>query len=196
MAREREGRGWLSAIDLLPEDFHDIVIWADRELDLGNQLQIDIHDEFNRRLRARAEEIGAEVPTISKAAFNRRSMKRAKTARRMETAHAVAAPMLERLEPGDTDTLTILLGEMIKTLAFEIIESEGAAGMSPKETMQLAAAIKSASQAQSVSSARKRKLDEDISKKVDAVVEKAGEKLGLSKERVQQIRREVLGVKG
>lgn len=194
--KRRDGRGWLSSIDLLPDDYDDIVLWASQELDDNTQFQVDIHQEFNRRLRARAEDIGAEAPIISASAFGRHALKRAKAARRLETAHAVAKPLMDRLEPGDTDTLTIMLGEMIKTLALEIIESEGAAGMSPKEAMQLAAAIKSASQAQSVSSTRRQKLESQVAEKVTKVVEKAGAQVGLSKEQVAQIRREVLGVKG
>src|SRR3990167_9509359 len=125
MAR-RKGRGRLSSIELLPPDAELIVAWAMGELRDRKRHQVEILAEFNERLQALAKETGLVVPPISRTAFNRYTLRLASTARRLEETHEIASAITERLQPGESDDLTVMVAETLKTLIFEILE--GAAG--------------------------------------------------------------------
>ena len=131
----KQGRGRLSSIDLLPPDADPIVAWAFQELKARERLQKDIHEEFNERLDA----VGAGP--ISMSAFNRHSISIARIARRHEDVRQMTAALTERLEPGQTDDLTIMAAETIKTLVFELLQDED---LKPKEAMELSRALQSA----------------------------------------------------
>ena len=146
----RSGRGRLSSIELLPADAEPIVAWAMQELRLRKHTQVDILNEFNVKLRKLAVEIGEPVAPISLSAFNRYAIRLASTARRLEETRAIASALTERLEPGDTDDLTVMVAEAIKTLVFEILESSEDGSVDTKGAMELARALQAAASAQSI----------------------------------------------
>ncbi len=187
MAARRKGRGHLSSIDQLPDEADHIVAWAFQELKNRDRLQKDIHAEFNERLA----ELG--LGPISLTAFNRHSIRLASMARRHEEVRAITAALTERLEPGQTDDLTIMAAETIKTLIFEMME-EGKAS-SPKAAMELARALQSAVNSQKLSVDRRRALQTQFETQVDDAIEKVQSEKGLSAEQAAFFRREVLGVK-
>lgn len=190
--QKRKGRGRLSAIELLPAEADDVVFWAAKELKAREREQQDIHREFNERLAA----LDLDIEPISKSSFNRHSMKMAEIARRVENTRDITAVLTEKLQPGQEDDLTIMTAELIKTLVFELLQNAGEAGYSPKQTMEMAAAIKSAASAQHISSARRQKLDQEQAQKVDETLDQVAKlQPGLTPERAAQIRRDVLGVK-
>src|SRR5688572_17965119 len=122
MAR-RSGRGRLSSIELLPVEAEPVVAWAMQELRARKHTQVDILDEFNKRLRAVAVEIGTPIAPVSLSAFNRYAIRLASIARRLEETREIAGALTERLQPGDADDLTVMVAETIKTLVFELLEA-------------------------------------------------------------------------
>lgn len=183
----RNGRGRLSSIDLLPDAADPIVAWAFQELKDRDRLQKDIHAEFNDRL----EEIGAGP--ISLSAFNRHSIRLAAMARRHEETQRITAALMERLEPGQTDDLTIMAAETIKTLIFEMLEDGD--DLTPKAAMELARALQSAVNSQRLSVDRKRAIQAQFENQVDDAIEKVSAEKGLTADQAAFFRREVLGVR-
>lgn len=187
MADRRRGRGRLSSIDMLPEEADGVVAWAFQELHNRDRMQKDIHEEFNEKL---AE---LELGPISLSAFNRHSIRLASMARRHEEVREITAALTERLDPTQTDDLTIMIAETIKTLIFEMME--GGKGNSPKAAMELARALQSAVNSQKLSLDRKRAVQAQLETQVDGAIEKVTAEKGLTAEQADFFRREVLGVK-
>lgn len=186
----KEGRGRLSSIELLPPEADEAILWAADELRKREKSQLQIHEEFNARLA----DLG--IGSISKSAFNRHSMKLAYVARRMENTREITKVLTDKLVVGQEDDLTIMTAELIKTLVFELLNEAGEAGFSPKQAMEMAAAIKSAAAAQHISSTRRQKLEEETENKVDEAIEQVSKVVtGLTKERASEIRKKVLGVR-
>jgi hypothetical protein len=190
------GRGRLSIIEQLPEDFDDIVLWAATELRERKQLQIDILAEFNRRLKVRGEEIGVDVPEISPSAFNRYSVRLAGLTRRIEETREITRVITDRLEPGQTDDLTVAVAETVKTLVFELLDNAGAGGLTPKMAMELATALKSAVAAQSMSADRRRKIEDEMAAKTEKALAQVVKTKGLSAATADEIKRQILGIGG
>ncbi|MBI1495389.1 DUF3486 family protein [Halocynthiibacter styelae] len=184
--KPKRGRGRLSSIDLLPPEADHVVAWAFQELRERERTQLEIWFEFNDKLAA----LG--LGPISKTAFNRHSIRLASMARRHEEVRAMTSALTERLEPGQTDDLTIIAAETIKTLIFEITENEQ---LTPKGAMELARALQAAVNSQKLSLDRKRAIEEQFAAKVDDALEKVSSEKGLSSEQAEFFRREVLGVK-
>lgn len=183
------GRGKLSSIDLLPDEATVDVNWAMEELDKRERLQKDILEEFNSRLADKG------IGSISKSSFSRHSIKLAEMSRRVRETRDIAAVLTERLQPGDTDNLTIMISETIKTLIFEMLQKGGEAGFAPKQAKEMAEALRAAASAQKVSSERRKALEDQLADQVEEVTEKIGKEAGLSSERIAQMRREFLGVR-
>jgi hypothetical protein len=185
----RRGRGRLSSIDQLPAEAEPDIVWAAGELRKRDRLQIDILAEFNARLADRG------LGPISKSAFNRHSMQLAQTTRRIEETHRIVSALGERLDETASDELTVMVAELGKTLVFELLQGAGEEGFKPKDAKELAMAVRSFAQAQSVSSSRRLKLEREMAEKVEEVTEAVTREAGLSEERAAEIRREVLGVR-
>jgi hypothetical protein len=190
------GRGRLSIIEQLPEDFDDIVLWAAGELRERKQLQIDILAEFNRRLKARAEETGIEVPEVTSSSFSRYSMKLAALTRQLEETRAITRVITERLEPGETDDLTIATTEILKNLVFEITSGTYQGKLTPKATMELANAMRAATAAQSMSADRRRRLEDELAVKTEKALSQVVKTKGLSAATAEEIKRQILGIGG
>ncbi len=184
MARTRRGR--LSSIDLLPEEAQGDVIWAVEELRKRERLQKDILEEFNGRLADRG--IGA----VSSSAFNRFAVRKAKAFARLDEVRQISSALTDALGPNTADDLTITVSETIKTLVFEILE--GAGQISPKGAMELASALKSAVQAQSISSDRRKRIEADLAKRTEKAVEEVRKVKGLTAETADEIKAKILGV--
>lgn len=184
----REGRGRLNSIELLPEEAETDILWAMGALRDRDMPQIKILEEFNGRLADRG------IAPISSSAFNRHSMKLAAIARRIENTRDIAAVLTERLEPGQTDDLTIAVAEMIKTLVFEMLQASDGEKTTPKEAKEMAEAIRAAVGAQNVSTDRRRKIETDMAAKVEEAVKKVGTEQGFSKETIAAISSQILGV--
>lgn len=182
----KKGRGHLSSIDLLPDEAQPDIQWALQELKSRDRLQKDIHEEFNARLAERG------LGPISSSAFNRHSIKLAGIARRMEETREITSVLTEKLEPGDTDNLTIMVAETIKTLVFEMLTDGGEAGFNPKQAKEMAEALRAAASAQKVSADRRLKVEEELANKVQDTVERVAKIQGFSKDTVNSIKAKIL----
>jgi hypothetical protein len=195
----RAGRGRLSSIELLPPDAEPVVAWAMGELRERKHTQIDILEEFNKRLRGVASETGATIEPISLSAFNRYAIRLAATARRLEETREIAATITKRLGPDQADDLTVLAAETIKVLIFELLEGsnqEGGDEITTKGAMELARALHSAVSAQHVSSERRRRIEKDFATQAAKAIDQVSKSEGLSQAVIEAIKSRILGVKG
>ncbi len=190
------GRGRLSGLELLPEQCDSVVAWAAEELRDRDRTMTDIYQEFHSKLEAIQREYRGEleftIPSFS--AFGRYSIKLSALTRRLEETREIASSIAGRFDAQADDDLTIIAASAIKTLVFELIMGAGEAGRDPKEAMQLAAALRSASQAQGVSTARRQKIDKEFGEKVTEAVQTVGKAKGLSSEATNEILSQILGV--
>lgn len=199
-----KGRGKLSAIDLLPDECDPIVSWASQELASRDRTQLDIFAEFKTKLIALQGELGLAFDIPSFSAFNRYSIRLAMLSRRLEQTREIAETLSERMDAAGSDDLTLIAAEAIKTLIFEVLQSSGEAGISPKGAMELANALRSAAAAQSSSSNRRLKLEaEEKARKAEADMKANAERAldtlsrepGISKEAIARARQDFLGVR-
>ncbi|SIP88793.1 Protein of unknown function, partial [Rhizobium sp. RU35A] len=110
------GRGRLSSLDLLPDEARDDLLWALAELNRRERTQADILFELNDRLEAKGLE------TISRSAFNRKSMRLAKRTMQLEERRHIYAGIAERLTPEEVGNADLVLGEFLKTLLDELLD--------------------------------------------------------------------------
>lgn len=190
-----QGRGRLSAIDLLPEECSPIIDWAAQQLTARDRTQLDIYAEFKNKLIALQGEtgLGFDIPSFS--AFNRQAMRLAQMTRRLEQTREIAATISERFDAAASDDLTLIAAEAIKTLVFEVLQDGGEGGISPKGAMELANALRAATAAQSVSTTRRLKVEAEFADKAEQAIETVAKEAGLSQERVAQLRRDFLGIR-
>ena len=190
-------RGRLTAMQMLPEPCQAVVVWASAELNKNDRPQTEIYSDFVSKLqgiqREHRGELEFTIPSFS--AFNRHSLKLAAATHRMNEIRQISSSLFDDYDPAESDHLTIIASEAIKTLVFEIYMSKGESGLDPKEAMALANALRAAAQAQSVSSARRQKVEAEFSKKAEKALDAVSKELGLPADRIAQLRREFLGVR-
>nr|WP_278437063.1 DUF3486 family protein [Brucella anthropi] len=195
MAKVR-GRGRLTGLELLPEECGPVVAWAAEELKNRERTQTDIYEEFYAKLDALQKEHRGEleftIPSFS--AFNRYSIKLAALTQRLEETREIAGSIASRFDAQASDDLTLIAAEAIKTLVFELITSTGEAGVDPKGAMQLATALRSAAQAQGVSTVRRQKVEKEFGEKVTEAVQTVAKSKGISAEATDEILTRILGV--
>lgn len=190
----KRGRGRLSNIDLLPAECDDVVAWAAQELARRKRTQTEIYPEFRDKLLAIQGEFGVSFDIPSFTAFNRYSVNLARMTRRIEETREIASTISERIDAERSDELTLIAAEAIKTLIFELLQATEDGGLDPKGAMQLANALRSAVQAQSVSSARRQKVEADFADKAKQAVQTVAKARGLSDEAAGEILDKLLGV--
>lgn len=167
---DREGRGRLSSLDLVPEDGRDAVFWALGELNKRERTQEDILFELNDRLQA------AGCEKISRSAFNRKAVRMAAAARRLSEARHIFAGLADQFTPDKIDEGNIGLGEVIKTLIFELTDPDN--GHGPKEAMELARAYQATISGQKLSAERRLKMVADIKSKIAKAVDAVEGEIG------------------
>lgn len=192
-----KGRGQLSAIERLPPECDDIITWAEEQLRDRERTQSEIYQEFFLKMeQLQAEhrgELEFTIPSFS--AFNRHSIKLAVLTRRIEQTSEIAQAVGKKFDADRSDNLTVIAAEAIKTLVFEIYMAGGEAGFTPKAAKELADALRSAAQAQNVSTARRVKVDKEFKKDVEKAVDTVGKAKGMSAETVADIKAKILGVR-
>lgn len=194
-----DGRGQLNAIERLPDWADEARTWALDALKARKLTQVEILEEFNARLRAAAWAEGiSDPPQISPAAFNRQSMKIAKSARLLSETHAIAEVLAPRLQDVGDHKVTLLIAETIKALAHEMLSNAGELapdGETASMLMMTARALKTAEEAKKISTDQRRKIEADFARRVEKTIEKVGTEAGLSSDRLAELRRGVLGVR-
>jgi len=191
----RKGRGRISGIELLPPECDDVIAWAGNELQKRKLPQVAIYQKFSRKLEqiqtSQDGQLEFAIPSFS--AFNRHSIQLAVLTRRLNETMAIASAIADKHDAKSSDDLTLIAAEAIKTLVFEVVTHSGPGKIEPKETMQLANALRAATQAQGVSTVRRQRVDKEFSKQVGDAIEVAKAK-GLSAETAEQIKAMILGV--
>lgn len=185
--RKREGRGRLSTMDLVPEDGQDDVQWALGELNNRQRTAADILVELNERLEVKG------IDPISKSAFNRRSVKLAAMSNRLNEARHIFEGLAPQFTAEKVDQHTLVLGEFIKILVFELAQNDGGA-IGTKGAMELARAHLAVIQGQKISSERRLKLEADFKAQAGEAIEKAVKARGMSAETAEDLRRGLFGV--
>ncbi len=183
----RQGRGRLSSMDLIPEDGQDDIVWAVAELNKREKTANDILFELNDRLAAK------DIDPISKSAFNRKSVKLAAMSNRLNEARHIFSGLAPQFTAEKVDEGTIVLGEFIKLLVFELAQNEGGA-IGTKGAMELARAYLAAIQAQKISAERRRALEADFKAEAEKAIEKVAKVRGVSAEATEALRRELFGI--
>lgn len=183
----RPGRGRLSSMDLIPEEGQDDIVWAVAELNKREKTANDILAELNDRLAAK------DIDPISKSAFNRKSVKLAAMSNRLNEARHIFSGLAPQFTAEKVDEGTIVLGEFIKLLLFELAQNEGAA-IGTKGAMELARAYLAAIQAQKISAERRRALEADFKAEAEKAIKKVAAVRGVSAEATEALRRELFGI--
>jgi hypothetical protein len=142
--------GRLSSIDLVPEHAQDEIVWAIGELNQRNRTQADILLELNDRLVTKG------VEPISSSAFNRKALKLRAAQIRLDEARHIFTGIAPQFTPEKVDENSIVLGEFIKMLVFELAQADV---QSPKGAMELARAFHDTIKGQAMSSARRAQIE-------------------------------------
>lgn len=192
---EQRGRGRLSSLDLLPEEAQDDLIWACQQLAERQRTQADILFEFNDRLEVKG------IDAVSKSAFNRKAIRIAAATRRQRETREIFSALSGDIEPERIDEHSIVLGEFLKTLIFELLQP-GRAELNADDALKLSRGFKEVMVGQKVSSDRradeqKREQEREriAREKTAQVIDAVGKAKGLTSETVEVIKREVLGIR-
>lgn len=187
MAEDRRGRGRLDSLELLPEEAQDDVIWAVGQLNERRRTAADILFELNDRLEVKG------IAPVSKSAFYRRSARLAKRAMQMEERRYVYAGIAEKLTPEEIGKADVVLGEFLKTLIDELLDT---GGIDTKGAMELARAYKETIIGQRHSAEHRRKAEDEAKANLRKVVDEVAQvarKAGVTDETMAEIHRS-LGV--
>lgn len=190
-----KGRGRKSNIELLPKECSHVVAWAAGELQNSDRTQLDIYQEFVSKLeyvkREHRGELEFDVPSFS--AFNRHSIKLDAITRDINETREMAAAIAGTFDAAESDDLTLIAAEAIKSLVFQFATSKKDM-IDPKAVQSLANGLHKAAQAQGVSTARRQKVESEFAEKVSQAVETVGQAKGLTRDTVADIKAKVLGV--
>lgn len=191
MVAKRQGRGRLSSLDLLPEEAQDDLVWALGELNQRSRTQADILFELNGRLEAKG------IEPISRSAFNRRATRLARRTAQLEERRYVYAGIAERLTPEEVSKSDLVLGEFLKVLIDELLDSSE---LTSKSAMELARAYKETVLAQRHSAAERRKAEEEAKKKINSAISNVEKSLPAQaatvdgQEIIRRIREDIYGI--
>ena len=198
MAPVKNKRGRLSEIDQLPEWADEAKVWAFEEIKKRKKSQLDILEGFNARLKVAAFGQGiTEPPVISKSAFNRTAVRLSIAGSRLEETRAIAEVLAPKLDQAGDNSLTLLVAEMIKTLAFEMLSNAGelaADGDTAEMLMMVGRALTAAAQSKKLSTENKKKIEADVRDKASKAVDMVAAAKGLSQDTVDAIKSKILGI--
>ncbi len=179
--RQREGRGRLSTIDLLPEEAESEILWALEQLRERRLPQNAIREEFNLRLADKG------IDPISKSAWSRYAVRKAIQFRRLDDVQRMSGELVKSLGTDGPDQVTVAVAEMLKLAAFQVLED---GEVKPKEIMELSRALQSAVSAQKGSAEYRKKLEseaEERLQKAAAAVAEMGAKGGVAEDTLKKI---------
>lgn len=189
------GRGRLSSFDLLPKEADHIVAWAASELADREKTQTDIYAEFVTRCEALMKEhrgdLEFRIPAFS--SFNRFSLRQARLSRRLDQTREIVAVLSEKHDAKASDDLTIIAGEMIKSVVLHML-GDSSDGVAPKELKALADGLRAAQVAQNMSADRRARIEGDLKARMAEAVETVARAKGLTGDTTEAIKKQILGV--
>ena len=196
----RSGRGRLSSIDMLPEDADEAIEWANVELRERKMPQNVILREFNAMLADRG------IKGVSKSSFGRYAVRAAIELRKMDASRRITDAILARMPVGERSDSMIAATELLK---FRIIETVMDEDADPKALAQASLSLQriSSTAARTAEIQRRDRKDqqeeveraermaqEQAARETADAVERIATEVGLSAERVRDLRRGVLGL--
>jgi hypothetical protein len=143
---------------------------------------------LNERLAAKG------VEPVSWHAFNRKALKLRAAQIRLDEARHIFTGIADQFTPEKVDDNSIVLGEFIKMLVFELTQAD-AAERTPKMAMELARAFHDTVKGQAMSAVRRTKLESEFKQKANAAIDKVSTVKGLTPELKDAFRRELFGVR-
>lgn len=173
--KDRQGRGRLSRLDMLPEDAQPHLVWLNQELRAGKRPQNELRDVFNAHLA------GLGIEPISNGSFSRYSVRKAMQFRDLDETMRLSSELVDVLNVDSADKMTIALAEMLKVAALRLIEAEGSM-LAAKDLMELARAVQAATGAQKQSAEYRRTLEEEHRAKLAATLDRVEDEAGKSHE--------------
>jgi hypothetical protein len=194
------GRGRLSSLQLLPRECSHVVQWAAAELQENARSQLDIYQEFVSKLeqiqREQRGEIEFTIPSYR--SFNRYSVNLDELTRQITEAREMAAAIAGTFDAGESDDLTLVATEAIKSLVLTIVRTKKDS-LDAKAVMALSSAVHKAAQAQSVSTDRRKKVEANFKAQADKVLDAAAGQLEASgkpdgQEVLRKIREDIYGI--
>ncbi len=192
----KTGRGWLNSLEQMPEECQPIIEWANIELNKSTRTQTDIYSEFVSRLEALQKEYRGElefsIPSF--ASFNRNSLKKASLAAGLNETRKIIQALKPFYDADASDDLTIIASEAIKSLVLELYSARKSSGITPKDAMALANALRSAAQAQEISTSRRQAIQKEFGEKVVEAVSMVAKAKGLSADTAEEIKSKILGI--
>lgn len=176
----QDGRGRLSSIDMLPEEAEPDIAWALEQLRAREKPSKMILAEFNARLADRG------IAPISKSSWGRYSVRKAIQFRRLDETRLIASDLVPSLGTDGPDHVTMLISEMVKVAAFQLLEGE----VSSKGLMELSRAVATVVGAQKTSAEHRRQLEAEVKARLqeaaDAVAD-MGAKAGVGPDTLKKI---------
>lgn len=188
--KDRQGRGRLSRLDMLPEAAQPDLVWLIGELREGKRPQNELRDVFNARL------VALGIEPISIGAFSRYSVRKAIQFRDLDETLRMSAELVDVLGVDGTDKMTIALAEMIKGAAVKLLEAQRGS-LAAKDLMELARAIQAVTRAQKQSAEYRRALEREFATKVaeaEADVAEIGKAAGITADTMQAITNRLKGI--
>lgn len=187
----RRARGRLSSVDLLPEEAEEDVVWAWEQLKRRKLTQTEILEQLNLRLKRKG------LRSISKSSFGRAAVRLMRMASRLEETREIASVLATKLDAAGGEDLTLLLGETIKTLVYEMLEHAGelqADGAAAEMMMNFARALKFSEESRRITADTRTKVEREFKKTATAAVDEAAKVRGLTQETADAIKAQILGL--
>lgn len=178
---DREGRGRLSSIDLLPEEADEAIAWAVEQLHERKLPQTVILVGFNDRL------VEKGITPISKSSFSRYAVRKALQFRKLDEARRLSAELVSTLGAEGADEVTVMVAELLKMAMFERLEG---GTLDSKAIMELSRGLSSVVSAQKASAEHRKKLQAELDArlaKTAAAVNDAGTKAGIGEDTLKKI---------
>ena len=164
--------------------------WALEQLRARDLPQNTILMEFNERLADKG------IDAVSKSSWNRYSVRKAIQFRKLDEVQRMSSELVESLGTEGPDQVTVAVAEMLKLAMFQMLED---GEHKAKDLMELSRALQSAVGAQRGSEEYRRKLEQRVERQLEDAADRAettAREAGLPEERIAQLRRDFLGVKG
>lgn len=196
MGAASTSRGRLSAFDTMPEEADGIITWASAALANRTLTQSEIYAEFVEQCDALMAEHRGEIEFVipSLSSFNRYSTRLARLTRRLDQTRNIVAALSDRFDPKESDDLTVMTTETIKSLVLHMLAEADEDKLDAKDVMHMASAFRQALQAQNISTDRRTKAEAQFADRIDGAVDAVAKAKGLTAETSEAIKAQILGV--
>lgn len=151
--------------------------------------------EATAKINAILEEEGHGVQ-VSKSAVNRYSIKMEEVGAKLQQSREMAKMWIGKLGAAPQGQVGKLINEIIRTMAFDTAMhmSEGEEPVAPKMLAQLALAVQRLESAANMNEEREKEIRREAAIEAAEVAAKSMANQGMTKAKVESIRREILGL--